>query len=291
MEFTGDGGTLKTTALSATHMECRDLQESMAVLTDLLAFEKVAEKPGEATLKHPNTHWLLVLHEAGPDAPTKQMHNHWGVRVATMEEVDRAYEYLNAHKAEYKLGHIGKPLWNHGSYSCYFVEPGTNGWEIESYEAVNRKESAKAKAGGVRGPHWSTPFPEERFPGRGYVPQGFTHGTLVARDMNVNRRFYTEVLGLEVHQANDHVIYVKHPNTRTYIVCAERKDFKVFSPNFRNTLTVKSNEGVKEAYRRFAEAGQALGVTELFPINEDGSSVSFCFRDPGTNCWEITSQT
>ncbi len=281
---------IKPVALSATHMECRNLTESMAVMTDLLAFEIIAEKPGEAILKHPNTHWLLVLHEAGPDAPTKQMHNHWGVRVATTEEVDKAYEYLNAHKTEYKLGQIGKPLWNHGSYSCYFTEPGTNGWEIESYEAVNRKESAKAKAGGVRGPHWTSPFPEERFPARGYVPQGFTHGTLVARDMNVHRKFYTEVLGLEVHQANDHVIYVKHPNTRTYIVCAERKDFKVFSPNFRNTLTVESNEAVKQAYRRFADAGQALGVTELLALQENNSSASFYFRDPGTNCWEIASQ-
>jgi catechol 2,3-dioxygenase-like lactoylglutathione lyase family enzyme len=289
MEVTEDKGMIKPVALSATHMECRNLTESMAVMTDLLAFEKIAEKLGEATLKHPNTHWLLVLHEAGPDAPTKQMHNHWGVRVATTEEVDKAYEYLNAHKTEYKLGQIGKPLWNHGSYSCYFTEPGTNGWEIESYEAVNRKESAKAKAGGVRGPHWTSPFPEERFPGRGYVPQGFTHGTLVARDMNVHRKFYTEVLGLEVHQANDHVIYVKHPNTRTYIVCAERKDFKVFSPNFRNTLTVESNDAVKQAYRRFADAGQALGVTELLPLQENGSSASFYFRDPGTNCWEIAS--
>jgi len=289
MQSARNRGMIKPIALSATHMECRDLHESMAVLTDLLAFEKVAEKPGEAILKHPNTHWLLVVHEAGPDAPTKQMHNHWGVRVATTEEVDRAYEYLNAHKAEYKLGAIGRPLWNHGSYSCYFVEPGTNGWEIESYEAVNRKESAKAKAGGVRGPHWTSHFPEERFPGRGYVPQGFTHGTLVARDMNVNRKFYTEVLGLEVHQANDHVIYVKHPNTKTYIVCAERKAFKVFSPNFRNTLTVESNEAVKEAYRLLSEEGDSLGVTELFPINENGSSNSFFFRDPGTNCWEITS--
>jgi catechol 2,3-dioxygenase-like lactoylglutathione lyase family enzyme len=290
MESTRARGMIRPIALSATHMECRDLRESMAVLTDLLAFEKIAEKPGEAILKHPNTHWLLVVHEAGPDAPTKQMHNHWGVRVATMEEVDRAYEYLNAHKAEYKLGHIGKPLWNHGSYSCYFVEPGTNGWEIESYEAVNRKESAKAKAGGVRAPHWTSPFPAERFPGRGYVPQGFTHGTLVARDMNVNRKFYTEVLSLEVHQANDHVIYVKHPDTRTYIVCAERKEFKVFSPNFRNTLTVESPEAVKEAYRLFSDDGDILGVTELFPLKENGLA-SFFFRDPGTNCWEITSQT
>ncbi|HEX2242223.1 MAG TPA: VOC family protein [Gammaproteobacteria bacterium] len=291
MESTVATGMIKPIALSATHMECRNLRESIAVLTDLLAFEKIAENPGEAILKHPNTHWLLVVHEAGPNAPTKQMHNHWGVRVATMEEVDRAYEYLNAHKAEYKLGHIGKPLWNHGSYSCYFVEPGTNGWEIESYEAVNRKESAKAKAGGVHAPHWTSPFPEERFPGRGYVPQGFTHGTLVARDMNVNRKFYTEVLSLDVHQANDHVIYVKHPKTKTYIVCAERKEFKVFSPNFRNTLTVESPEAVKAAYRLFSDDGDTLGVTELFPMNENGGSASFFFRDPGTNCWEITSQT
>ena len=71
---------------------------------------KSSREPGEATLKHPNTDWLLVFHEAGPDAPIKQMHNHWGVRVATTEEVDRAYEYLIAHKAEYKLGAIGKPI-------------------------------------------------------------------------------------------------------------------------------------------------------------------------------------
>ena len=79
-------------------------------------------------------------------------------------------------------------------------------------------------------------------------------------------------------------------NTRTYIVCAERKEFKVFSPNFRNTLTVESNEAVRQAYRRFADGGEALGVTELLPLQENSSSASFYFRDPGTNCWEIASQ-
>lgn len=70
-------------ALAATQMECCNLQESMAVMTELLAFVKVFEQPGESTLKHPNTPWLLVLHEVGPEVPKKQMHNHWGVRVAT----------------------------------------------------------------------------------------------------------------------------------------------------------------------------------------------------------------
>lgn len=277
------------TAFAATHMECRNLQESMAVMIELLAFVKVSERSGEATLKHPNTPWLLVLHDAGPDAPKKQMHNHWGVRVATTQEVDKAYEYLTAHKAKYKLGQIGKPLHNHGSYSLYFMEPGTNGWEIECYETALRKPSSARIGGGTRAPHWSETYPEERFPGRGYVPQGFTHGTLSAYDLKTNWDFYIKVLGLTVNQANDHVIYVKHPSTSNYVVCAERRDFKLFSPHFRNTLTVASREEVRTAYRCFSESGKDLGIRERLVLDENDSSVSFCFRDPGTNWWEITS--
>jgi catechol 2,3-dioxygenase-like lactoylglutathione lyase family enzyme len=259
----------------------------MAVMIDLLAFEKISEKPGEATLKHPNTDWRLVLHEAGPDAPAKPMHNHWGVRVMTAQEVDRAYDYLTAHKAEYKLGAIGKPTWSHGSYSCYFVEPGTNGWEIECYEAVNRKDATAQSFGRVKTPHWTEAYPEERFPGRGYVPQGFTHGTLVAVDLNQSHEFYTKVLGLEVHRFSSIVIYVKHPKTKTYIVCAQRKHFKVFSPNFRNTLAMESRDAVKDAHRQFSESGAQWGVKELFPLHETETAAAFYFRDPGSNCWEI----
>lgn len=280
---------IKPLALSTTHMECRNLQDSMAVMIDLLAFEKLSEKPGEATLKHPNSPWVLALHEAGPEAPAKPMHNHWGVRVQTTAEVDKAHEYLTAHKEQYKLGAIGKPTWSHGSYSCYFVEPGTNGWEIECYEDFARKEVTAQKFGGVKKRHWEEVYPEERFPGRGYVPQAFTHGTLVAHDLNVSRDFYTNVLGLEVHRFSTVVIYLKHPSTRTFVVCAERKNFKVFSPNFRNTLTVDSKEAVKDAHREFSERGEELGVTELLPLQENNGAASFCFRDPGTNCWEIAA--
>jgi catechol 2,3-dioxygenase-like lactoylglutathione lyase family enzyme len=260
-------------------------------MIDLLAFEKLSEKPGEAILKHPNSPWVLALHEAGPQAPAKPMHNHWGVRVQTTEEVDRAYDYLTAHKEQYKLGAIGKPTWSHGSYSCYFVEPGTNGWEIECYEDFARKEAAAQKFGGVKKPHWEEVYPEERFPGRGYVPQAFTHGTLVSLDMEVSKNFYTEVLNLDVHRFSSHVIYLKHPSTRTFIVCALRDNPKVFSPNFRNTLAVESTAAVKEAYREFSERGKELGVTELFPLRENNGAAGFCFRDPGTNCWEIVSES
>ena len=280
---------IKPVALSATHMECQDLRESMDAMVDLLAFVKISEKPGEATLKHPNSPWLLVLHEAGRHAPAKPMHNHWGVRVRTTDEVDRAYAYLVAHRQQYKLGAIGKPTWSHGSYSCYFVEPSTNGWEIECYEDFARKEVTAQKFGGVKKPHWEEIYPEECFPGRGYVPQAFTHGTLVATDLDANRDFYTSVLDLEVHRFSSHVIYVKHPSSKTYIVCAVRENPKVFSPNFRNTLTVHSKDRVREIYQEFSQAGERFGVGELFPLNEGEFGPSFFFRDPGTNCWEIVS--
>ncbi|MFQ5540007.1 MAG: VOC family protein [Candidatus Binatia bacterium] len=276
-------------ALANTHVECRYLRETVPVLTDLLAFEKVAERPGEATLKHPNTNWLLIVHEAGPDAPVKQMHNHYGVRVAAKQEVDAAYEYLTAHKEEYGLKQVGKPAYSHGSYSLYFLEPGTNGWEIECYEDVLRKEIGGIRVGAVRASHWDTPLPPERFPGRGYVPQAFTHGTLACSDLKVSWDFYAKVLGLEVHQANDHVVYVKHPGAKRYVVSAVRKEHKTYSPNFRFTIALESKEAVAEAHRWLAGSGKGLGVTELRELRTDGPAASFLLSDPDKNWWEVSS--
>jgi catechol 2,3-dioxygenase-like lactoylglutathione lyase family enzyme len=280
---------LRSIGLTETHMECRSLKDSVPVLTDLLAFEKVGESPGEATLKHPNTSWLLTVHEAGPDAPAKQIHNHWGVRVNTPAEVDAAYEYLTAHKEKYRIDQIGKPSYSHGSYSVYFIEPGTNGWEIECYAEALRNEAWKTRVGGVRAPHWEQVFPPERFPGRGYVPQGFTHGTLACTDLKASGDFYRNVLGLEVHQANDHVIYVKHPKTKCYVVCAVRPEWRNFSPNFRFTITLESKDSVEEAHRSFAASGTEIGVTELGDVTHNGSRSSFLLSDPARNWWEIVS--
>jgi catechol 2,3-dioxygenase-like lactoylglutathione lyase family enzyme len=187
------------------------------------------------------------------------------------------------------LGAIGKPTWSHGSYSCYFVEPGTNGWEIECYEAFNRKQTTAERFGAVKTAHWDQLLPEERFPGRGYVPQGFTHGTLVATDLEVSKNFYADVLGLDVHRFSDHVIYIKHPTTKTFVVCAVRQNAPVFSPNFRNTLTVASRDEVKAAYREFSDPGKTLPVSELFELKETDGGTSFCFRDHGSNCWELAT--
>lgn len=280
---------LRPVGLIRAHMECRALHETVAVLTELLAFETVTQRSGEVTVRHPNTEWLLVVHEGGPEAQAKQMHNHFGVRVASRREVDAAYEYLKHRKERYGLRHIGKPLYNHGSYSLYFIEPGTNGWEIECYKDVLRKESGWQRNGSVYAPHWTTPLSEERFSGRGYVPQAFTHGTLACGDLDISRSFYAEVLGLDIHRANDHVIYLKHPADKWYIVAAVRERWQNCSPNFRFTLALESSSAVCEARRWLAGAGEKVGVKCLGELQASGPSAFFFLADPDGNWWEISS--
>ena len=50
-----------------------------------------------------------------------------------------------------------------------------------------------------------------------------------------------------------------------------------------------SKDAVQAAYREFAESGKTLGVSELLGLKENGNAASFCFRDPGSNCWEIAT--
>jgi len=281
---------IRPNAFTNAHMECCLLKETVPVLTDLLAFEVLSTSAREATLKHPNSDWLLTVHEGGSSAPVKQMLNHYGVRVEKKHEVDAAYEYLIAHQKEYGIEQIGKPDISHGSYSLYFLEPGTNGWEIECFEDVLRKpEVGATRLGGVRSPHWDTPLSPDRFPGRGYVPQAFTHGTLASDDLEVSKRFYTEVLGLELFRAYEKVVYIKYPRYKSYIVSLAREGKKNFSPNFRFTVSLESQDAVTNAHRWLMESGQEFGTREVGEIQSQGNGSSFLIRDPDRNCWEISS--
>ena len=46
---------LKPIGLTEGHYECRSLDETLPIFTDLLALEIVGRKDHEAVLKHPNT--------------------------------------------------------------------------------------------------------------------------------------------------------------------------------------------------------------------------------------------
>ena len=276
---------LKTTGLIAGHYECRSLAETLPVFTDLLAMEIVEQKAGEATLKHPNTNWRLIVHEGGPDAPEKTFDNHYGFRVGTHEEVEAAWKYIEAHKEKYRLSKITKPQSAHFAYSIYFREPGGNHLEIEYYNPGGALHGRAHTAG-----HWENPLTSERFPGRGYLPQAFTHGTLQCDNVERSRGFYVEVLGLEIAAGFNTAQYIKHPSSPWYIVVLQRTPRQYLAPVNRFTLLLGSATEVEQAHREFAEKGDSLGISELRELENTNGTANFIFSDLDKNWWELTSK-
>ena len=275
---------LKPTGLIAGHYECRALAETLPVFTDLLAMEIEDRKPNEAILKHPNTDWRLIVHESGPGAPEKGFDNHYGFRVATHEEVEAAWRYIEAHKEQYRLSKITKPQSAHFAYSIYFREPGGNHLEIEYYNPGGALHGRSHTAG-----HWEKALTSERFSGRGYLPQAFTHGTLQCDNTEKSRRFYVEVLGLEIAAGFNMAQYIKHPSTPWYIVVLQRAPRQYLAPVNRFTLQLGSKAEIEQAHRDFAAGGESIGITEVGKLEANNDKAHFVFSDLDKNWWELTS--
>ena len=271
---------LQPVGLTHGHYECRSLDETLPIFTELLAMRVLERRNGEAVVQHPNTAWRLVVHEAGARAPDKPHNNHYGVRVARAEEIDAAHRYLVANKDRFGLRRISPPRSQHFARSVYFVEPGGNTLEIEHYDA-----QAIAEGRTIARPHWQRELPEQEFPGRGYVPQALTHGTLECDDKEASALFYRDVLGLEIAGGGRLSVYIKHAASPWYIVVLpipRRKKF--LSPASRFTLTMASADAVEDAHR---ELRGAKGVTELGALQERDGCLSFLFADLNRNWWEI----
>ncbi len=178
---------IKPTGLIYGHSECRYLDETIPVLTQVLALDVIDRRNHEAVLKHPNTGWKLIVHEGGAEVKDKPERNHYGVRVSNNEEVDRAYRYLLANKETLGLKKVVKRKERAGSYSLFFVEPGGNYWEIESYE--NRHKAGLPEP--IAYP-WQAKLTEERLPGCGYIPQAMTHGTMECVNLEFDPLVHSE---------------------------------------------------------------------------------------------------
>jgi len=273
---------LKPIGLTHGHYECRALDETLPVFSELLAMKVVERQNGQAIVQHPNTGWRLVVHEAGRDAPDKPHNNHYGVRVARVEEVDAAHDYLEANKARFKLRRVSPARSQHFARSVYFEEPGGNTLEIECYEP-----QAIAEGRTIARPHWSRELKESDFPGRGYVPQALTHGTLECDDKEASAAFYGGVLGLQIAGGGRLSVYVKHAATPWYLVVLPIKRRKKFlSPANRFTLTLASADAVEKAH---AELRSTHGVTEIQPLERLNERASFLLADLNRNWWEIAS--
>jgi catechol-2,3-dioxygenase len=274
---------IKPIGLTEGHYECRSLDETLPIFTDLLAAQVIERTEKQAVVKHPNTAWRLVIHEGGPNAANKPHTNHYGFRVGSSKEIPQAYEYISDHKAQYKIKSVTKPHEAHFAYSIYFKEPGGNDLEIEYYNPAAIKQGRKIAA-----PHWETPLTEEQFPGRGYIPQAMTHGTLNCDDKETSDKFLEHVLGLSIIGGGRMSTYITVPSGPWYVVVLPTMHRDYLTAANRFTLKVASAEEVADAHKEFSTKGKQLGIHDLWDLQENGRT-SFIFSDVNKNWWEVTS--
>ncbi|HEX6800955.1 MAG TPA: VOC family protein [Candidatus Binatia bacterium] len=288
--MTVNSSVIKPTGLVHGHTEVRFLDDTLPVLTQVLALELIERCEHEAVLKHPNTGWQLIVHERGSDVKDKPERNHYGVRVSNNEEVDHAYQFLLAHKEALKLTKVVKRKERAGSYSMFFVEPGGNYWEIESYE--NRHKAGLPEH--IAYP-WKQKLTKEKLPGCGYIPQAMTHGTMECTNLEASIKFYKEGLGLDVitHVPTVKPHDVKHPSTPWYVVSLEvpAKNKHFLTPLQRYAVAVESASALAEAHREMTERREEFGVTTLEEIKETIDGESFLLSDLDRNWWEIAARS
>ena len=275
---------LKPIGLTEGHYECRSLDETLPIFTDLLAAQVVERTEKQAVVKHPNTAWRLVIHEGGPNAKNKPHTNHYGFRVATSKEIPKACEYISDHKEKYKIRSVTKPHEAHFAYSIYFKEPGGNDLEIEYYNPAAIKHGRRIAA-----PHWEKPLTEQQFPGRGYIPQAMTHGTLNCDDKEASDNFLANVLGLDIVGGGRMSTYISVPKMGPwYVVVLPTTHRDYLTENNRFTLKLATPEEVEDAHKEFSVKGKQLGIHDLGELETNGRA-HFLLSDINRNWWEITS--
>lgn len=113
-----------------------------------------------------------------------------------------------------------------------------------------------------------------------------SHGTLECRDVVATRRFYEEVLGLEVAQQAPVALFVRLGSEHCYAV-VETPNETEMPLMAHNGIDLGSEDEVREAYDLLASVKDEYGIRKLTkPITQHGT-YSFYLQDLDGNWWEI----
>jgi catechol 2,3-dioxygenase-like lactoylglutathione lyase family enzyme len=115
-----------------------------------------------------------------------------------------------------------------------------------------------------------------------------SHGTLEVVNLQASRRFYEEVLGLEVIQHAPIGLLVRLGSDHVYVAVetpkAEQHEMPLLG---HNGLDVSSREEVDEAHAKLSAVREEYGIRKLTrPVDQHGT-YAFYLQDLDRNWWEI----
>src|SRR5262245_8705840 len=130
-----DGTRSRKGIVGASHLShgtlmSRDLANSRRFYEEFLGLEVVRHARPAMVLRL-NSSMYVVCVCIGECAPAQHVLTHWGLNVASREEVDRVYEAAQRLKDRYGIRKINKVMERHGAYAFYMQDLDGNWWEIQ----------------------------------------------------------------------------------------------------------------------------------------------------------------
>ena len=116
--------------LSHGTLMCKDLARSRRFYEEFLGLEVVRHARPAMMLRLKSGMYVVVVC-IGENVPKQHVLTHWGLNVATREEVDRAHAEALRLKDMYGIQKVNKVLERHGAYGFYFQDLDNNWWEIQ----------------------------------------------------------------------------------------------------------------------------------------------------------------
>jgi len=114
-----------------------------------------------------------------------------------------------------------------------------------------------------------------------------SHGTLEISDIAASRRFYEEVLGLEVVQQAPMALFIRLGGNHVY-ACVETKADRPEMPLlYHNGLDLATREEVDEAYHDILQAREEYGIRQVTKPTDQHGTYAFYLQDLDGNWWEI----
>jgi catechol 2,3-dioxygenase-like lactoylglutathione lyase family enzyme len=130
---------VKPYVMSHGTMECYSLKESRRFYEEFLGLECVRHaRP--AMVVRCGLKFHIVAVEVGAAVHPVNLLNHWGVDVASKDEVDTAYKNALEHQGKYGIRQVLKPVMHHGVYSFYLEDLDHNWWEIQHYPGFQNED-------------------------------------------------------------------------------------------------------------------------------------------------------
>ena len=127
-----DHSIVKPMILSHGTLGVIDLSESKKFYTEFLGLDCVRHTERGMNVRV-GGYWGVVCLEIGEGTMATKVYHHWGLDVATPEEVDAAYEAAQKYKEKYGIRRINKPQRSHsdGDYAFKLQDRDGNWWEIQ----------------------------------------------------------------------------------------------------------------------------------------------------------------